>query len=253
MGLTFIMYQAMKYVKLLLIFILCLSLEPEFSAQTEGNSKDSLNKPTKLMIGFGLNTTVTRSIAGPAWSLGFTDYYVEPILTVNPSIQTILKLKKSFYLNTALSYYTIGYNERINETNMNIKDRIIFHRDKFLGLNFNLQYHFNSFFVGLGTSFLILIQYKKIEDGKINPYGPRGSNDVSSYYGDYNFIANSNGILYSKDFKCGYLFSIKKSFVIVPEIIGSIYRPLDKNFGLFRPGVGYFSAGINLSILYKLK
>jgi len=238
----------MKLIKLTALFLFI------YSSGVMANNKDSLNKPTKWMVGFGLNTSVTRSLLGPAWSLGLTNYYVEPLITVNPSIQTVLKLNKALYLNTAFTYCTIGYKERIVETlSINVKDRVIFHRDKFIGLNFNLQYHFNSFFVGLGLSFLTVTQNKKIEDGKVNPYGPRGSNGTSSYFGFYNFVAYSNGLLYSKDFKCGYFFSTKRSFVIVPEIIGSIYRPLDKNFGLFSPGVGYFSAGINLSILYKLK
>lgn len=240
----------MKLIKLITFFLFI------YASEVLANSKDSLNKPTKLIIGFGLNTTITRSLMGPSWSLNYTNHSVEPILTFNPSIQATLKLKKTFYLNTALTYCTIGYKERISESLINVNDRVIFHRDKFLGLNFNIQYHFNSFFVGLGTSFLALTQYKKIEDGKINSYGPNGYNGISAYFGDYNFLGYGSSplqrLLYTKDFKCGFFFSTKKHFVIVPEITGSLYSPLNKKFGLF-PGVGYFSTGINLSILYKLK
>lgn len=237
----------MKLIKIIAFFLYI------YSSNVLANRGDSLNKSTRLMLGLGLNASITRSLLGPAWLLGSTEYHVDPIITFNPSIQSVLKINKKLYLNAAFTYHTIGYKERINESLSNtIKDRMIVHRDKFIGSNFNFQYHINSFFVGFGSSFLALIQYKKIEDGKINPYGPRGQNDYSTYGSDYNFVAYSNGLLYSTDFKCGYSFSTKKSFVIVPEFAGSIYRPLDKNFGLF-PGLGYFSAGVNLLILYKLK
>ena len=136
----------MKLIKLITFFLFI------YASEVLANSKDSLNKPTKLIIGFGLNTTITRSLMGPSWSLNYTNHSVEPILTFNPSIQATLKLKKTFYLNTALTYCTIGYKERISESLINVNDRVIFHRDKFLGLNFNIQYHFNSFFVGLGLA-----------------------------------------------------------------------------------------------------
>ena len=213
--------------------------------------KDSLKKSPSVLLGINLQPALTGDVLG-SYNDGVATggkHTLSPRFVLNGGLQTLIKIRRNWFLNSGVSFTELGYKEQIIPflNYIGEETRNITYKHYYITANVLAQYKFKMMYFGLGLNTAHYQISKIIENGTTvvtkNPIriGPDFALESTGYW------------LLGLQARIGIQLKINNKLYFMPDIFICGLRTTSRNFPYYGGGDGFFLTGLNLTLQYKIK